>query len=251
MPTGRIFLVALCGGGDRPLPEMDGRTAFEAAHTPHLDRLAAAGTCGLLDVIGDGVPPESDSGAMALLGYDPLRYYTGRGPLEGLGMGFLPRDGHSVAFRVNFASWRPESGQLDRRTSRDLTDDELTRLVDEVLAEVRPGDDVQVRLTGFGRHRGILALVSSTVPLSGRSASRWTVRRVRRCRAARWTTTTRRRRPPPSWSTSSWRAARRSCNAVRSTPRGARPGGYRPTSSWSATVAAPRRRCHRSAATPG
>ncbi|MBE1489814.1 CMP-5'-phosphonoformate--3-phosphoglycerate phosphonoformyl transferase [Plantactinospora soyae] len=166
--AGRVFVVALCGGGDRPIAELADRTPFEAAATPHLDELARDGCSGLLEVIRADVPPESDSGAMALLGYDPVRYYTGRGPLEGLGMDFWDADGFSVAFRINFASWQPDTGRLDRRTSRDLSDDELEALVTSVRAEVRLTDDVAVRLTGFGRHRGILALTSRTVPLSGR-----------------------------------------------------------------------------------
>ncbi|MEU8231225.1 CMP-5'-phosphonoformate--3-phosphoglycerate phosphonoformyl transferase [Actinoplanes sp. NPDC048967] len=166
--AGRIFLIALCGGGDRPDPALGGRTSFEAAATPHLDRLATAGVSGLLDVIGERVPPESDSGAMALLGYDPLVHYTGRGPLEGLGMGFLEAGGgYCAAFRINFASARPGSGELDRRTSRDLSDAELAVLVEELLAGVTMPAGVTLRLTGFGRHRGILAFTSGTVPLSG------------------------------------------------------------------------------------
>jgi len=161
-------MVALCGGADRPIAALGGATPFEAAPTPHLDQLARSGQLGLIDVIGGGIPPESDSGAMALLGYDPMVHYTGRGPLEGLGMDFWDADGDSVAFRVNFASWNPETRRLDRRTSRDLSDDELAELVAAILTEVELDGDVTFRLTGFGRHRGILGIVSRTVALSGR-----------------------------------------------------------------------------------
>jgi 2,3-bisphosphoglycerate-independent phosphoglycerate mutase len=167
MPDGRIFVIALCGGADRPITALGGRTPFEAARTPELDALARRGRSGLLEVIGPDITPESDSGAMALLGYDPIRYYTGRGPLEGLGMGFWSADSSSVAFRINFASWNPETGRLDRRTSRDLTDDELDVLVSEIRAGVRLSDNVTFRITGFGRHRGILALGSTSLSLSG------------------------------------------------------------------------------------
>src|SRR4051812_13600873 len=68
---GRVVIVALCGGGDRPIAALGDRTPFEAAATPHLDALARAGRSGLLEIIAPDVPPESDSGAMALLGYDP------------------------------------------------------------------------------------------------------------------------------------------------------------------------------------
>jgi len=171
MHDGRIFIIALCGGADRPIDALGGRTPFEAAPTPHLDALARRGRSGLLEVISPEVPPESDSGTMALLGYDPIRHYTGRGPLEGLGMGFWSADSSSVAFRINFASWNPETGRLDRRTSRDLTDDDLEILVTEIVAGIRLDDSVTFRLTGFGRHRGILALSSTGLPLSGRVAN--------------------------------------------------------------------------------
>ncbi|MFF8783912.1 CMP-5'-phosphonoformate--3-phosphoglycerate phosphonoformyl transferase [Streptomyces sp. NPDC015125] len=164
---GRLFITVLCGGADRPVAELGGLTPFEAAATPHLDDLARRGSSAALEVIAPDIPPESDSGAMALLGYDPVTHYTGRGPLEGLGMDFWQPDGYSVAFRVNFASWDPDTGRLDRRTSRDLEEDDQTALVEEITAHVTLGDDVAFRLTGFGRHRGILALTSSTVPLSG------------------------------------------------------------------------------------
>jgi 2,3-bisphosphoglycerate-independent phosphoglycerate mutase len=164
-----IYVIALCGGGDRPIALLGGQTPFEAAHTPHLDAMARGGTLGLVTVIDDDITPESDSGAMALLGYDPLVHYTGRGPLEGLGMGFWDDDGASVAFRVNFASRDQATGRLDRRTSRDLSDDELQSLAEEVRREVTlpsyPG--IRYQLTAFGRHRGIVCFTSREVRLSG------------------------------------------------------------------------------------
>jgi 2,3-bisphosphoglycerate-independent phosphoglycerate mutase len=167
--SGRVVIVALCGGADRPLPELDGMTAFEHARTPHLDAVAARGAQASITVIAPDIPPESDSGAMALLGYDPLRYYTGRGVLEGLGIGFLDGKKQGVAFRINFASFDVQRGQLDRRTSRDLTDDELATLVDELrrLVVLPRHPDVEVQITGFGHHRGIVSFTSDRLALSG------------------------------------------------------------------------------------
>ncbi|MEW9553276.1 CMP-5'-phosphonoformate--3-phosphoglycerate phosphonoformyl transferase [Nonomuraea sp. NPDC050783] len=165
--SGKLYLMALCGGADRPVGALRGRTPFQAAVTPHLDRLAADGRTGLLEVIAPGIPPESDSGAMALLGYDPAVHYTGRGPLEGFGNRYWDPEGHSVAFRINFASLNTATGRLDRRTSRDLSDEEMQELVAEILDRVRLEPGVEVRLTGWGRHRGILAFTSRNRPLSG------------------------------------------------------------------------------------
>ncbi len=165
--TGKVYIVALCGVADDPAP---GLTPLERADTPHLDAMAAAGVTGLLDVVGKGIPPESDSGAMALLGYDPLVHYTGRGPLEGLGTDFLDPEapGSTVVFRLNVASHDAVRDRLDRRTARDLDDNELTVLLEEVRAGVSLADHAATfQLIGFGRHRGVVAFHSRTRPLSG------------------------------------------------------------------------------------
>ena len=69
------------GMGDllkRPTP---GPSALEAARTPNFDRVAGAGEFGLIHTIPKGLPPGSDVGNLALFGYDPRDYYTGRSPL--------------------------------------------------------------------------------------------------------------------------------------------------------------------------
>jgi 2,3-bisphosphoglycerate-independent phosphoglycerate mutase len=164
---GKIYVVALCGVADDPGP---GPTPLEWADTPHLDSMAARGVTGLLDVVGDGIPPESDSGAMALLGYDPLVSYTGRGPLEGLGADFLNAQapGSTAVFRLNVASHDRIHDRLDRRTARDLSDSELADLLQEVRADVSLADhEATFDILGFGRHRGVVAFHSRTRPLSG------------------------------------------------------------------------------------
>src|SRR5438046_9809883 len=88
--------------GDRPLIDHDYKTPLEYANTPNMDRLAKGGLVGLLDPISPGVRPGSDVANLALFGYDPAKYYTGRGPLLALGAGIdLGPNNH--AFRTNFA----------------------------------------------------------------------------------------------------------------------------------------------------
>ena len=166
----KIYIVVLDGGADRPIASLGGRTPLEAAHTPCLDHLAKEGRQGMIDVIASGICPESDSGAMALLSYDPLVHYTGRGPLEGLGAGFLKPGESSIAFRINFASYDASRGVLDRRTSRDLTENELQTLAAAIRDEVdlRDMGDATLDLVAFRRHRGIVCFRSTKTPLSGR-----------------------------------------------------------------------------------
>jgi 2,3-bisphosphoglycerate-independent phosphoglycerate mutase len=165
VPT--TYVLVLCGAADRPTAALDGATPLEAARTPALDRLASRGRQGVMTVIGGGISPESDSGIMALLGYDPLIYYRGRGALEAFGMGFLSPGDNAVAFRINLASFDSATDRLDRRTARDVADDELQRLIEAVRsAAVLEDHGIELSIAGFGRHRGVLCLQSAVHELS-------------------------------------------------------------------------------------
>src|SRR5687768_1026066 len=91
------------GCADEPLAELGGRTPLEAAHMPHLARLAARAEVGRAAVIPPGLPPGSDVGNMAILGYDPARYHTGRAPIEAAAMGIALGD-DEVAYRCNLVT---------------------------------------------------------------------------------------------------------------------------------------------------
>ena len=91
------------GCADVPLDELGGRTPLEAARMPRLARLARRGEVGRADVIPVGLPPGSDVGNMAILGYDPARFHTGRAPIEAAAMGVeLAPD--EVAYRCNLVT---------------------------------------------------------------------------------------------------------------------------------------------------
>jgi 2,3-bisphosphoglycerate-independent phosphoglycerate mutase len=113
----RALLLIADGLGDRPVPELGGLTPLEAAKTPALDRLAAEGECGMLDPIGPGIRGGSDTGHLAILGYDPYRYYPGRGPFEAMGIGLEVHPG-DVAFRCNFGTVDDNLHVYNRRAGR-------------------------------------------------------------------------------------------------------------------------------------
>src|SRR5690349_23471898 len=91
------------GCADEPLAELDGRTPLEAARMPNLARLAASAEVGLAEVIPPGLPPGSDVGNLAILGYDPAEYHTGRAPIEAAAMGVELAPGE-VAYRCNLVT---------------------------------------------------------------------------------------------------------------------------------------------------
>ncbi len=113
----KILLVICDGMGDRPVEQLKGMTPLEAADIPNMDRLAKEGQTGLMDVIAPGIAPGSDTAHLALLGYDPLEVYTGRGPFEAAGNGMELRKG-DVAFRCNFATVDDGLVVTDRRAGR-------------------------------------------------------------------------------------------------------------------------------------
>lgn len=165
----KIYMIILDGAADRKIQSLGNLTPLEKANTPALDSLAKRSKQSMITVIDENICPESDSGAMALLSYDPLIYYPGRGTLEGLGTKFIPKGYSYAAFRVNFASYNKEENILDRRTKRGLSDDELLQLADSISKNISLKDicDVDFKLLAFAHHRGILCLFSNSLELSG------------------------------------------------------------------------------------
>ena len=103
----KCILILGDGMADEPIPQLKGKTPLEYAKTPHMDRMAREGACGMLYTIPDGFEAGSDIANMSILGYAPEKYYTGRGPLEALSMGvdLAPTD---VAYRCNIVTVRDE-----------------------------------------------------------------------------------------------------------------------------------------------
>ena len=152
---GRIVFLVLDGGGGLPGPP-DGRSELETARTPNLDRIADAGSCGLLELVGPGITPGSGPGHLALFGYDPLRFRIGRGVLSALGIDFPLLTG-DLAARVNFATLDADGIVTDRRAGRIET-----ALNEQLCERVRDGLDLdfdgEVFLETVSGHRAVLVL---------------------------------------------------------------------------------------------
>jgi len=100
-----VKYVVLIGDGmsDLPLKQLKGKTPLEVAQTPNMDFLAQNGVCGWVDNVPKGMPPASDVANMSIFGYDPKKYYTGRGPLEAASLGVKLKKG-DIAFRCNLVT---------------------------------------------------------------------------------------------------------------------------------------------------
>ncbi len=159
MPTLPILFIILDGLADRPQPVLNGQTPLEAAHTPHLDQLAALGTTGLLTPLAPGVPLESETAHFILFGYG-LEHFPGRAAFEAIGRGFaVPPE--SVVLLASFAETTVIDGKLRRDAllweKRQTQDEEAcARLCAAIAAYETHG--LQFALTSCGRCEAILTL---------------------------------------------------------------------------------------------
>src|SRR5512139_1297114 len=155
MTARKILFIVLDGISDRPCAELGGLTPLTAAKKPVLDKLAAEGCCGIMDTIAPGIRPGSDTAHLALLGYDPHTYYTGRGPLECEGTGIHMEPG-MIGFRCNFATITEDGIITDRRAGRIHDTQELSTAIRNGvdLSEY----DVEFFFRSGAGHRAALAL---------------------------------------------------------------------------------------------
>jgi 2,3-bisphosphoglycerate-independent phosphoglycerate mutase len=153
-PMGERILVLICDGlGDRPVGALRGASPLERAIRPNMNHFAGKGACGIVDIIAPGVRPGSDTAHLAILGFDPYKVYTGRGPFEAMGVGMEVRPG-DVAFRCNFSTVNDKMEILDRRAGRIKEGtSELARALDNWEFE-----GVKVYFREGTEHRGVLLL---------------------------------------------------------------------------------------------
>ncbi len=129
------YIVVLGDGmADEPLAMLDNRTPLMAANTPCLDYLAKRSEIGIAHTIPQGMKPGSDTANLAVLGYNPKVYYSGRSPLEALSIGvdMKPTD---IALRCNVVTLSEEEGPYEQRTILDHSAGEISTEEAAVLIE--------------------------------------------------------------------------------------------------------------------
>lgn len=126
--------VVILGDGmaDEPIEALDGKTPLEYAKTPYMDMMAGKAEIGMAKTIPDGMKPGSDTANLAVMGYDPKRYYTGRSPLEALSIGVDMKES-DVAVRCNFVTLSEGASAYEDKTIIDHSSGEISTGDAEIL----------------------------------------------------------------------------------------------------------------------
>ena len=120
------YIVILGDGmADEPIAALGGKTPLMAAKTPVMDALAVKSEIGLAHTIPDGMKPGSDTANLAVLGYDPQKYYTGRSPLEALSIG-VPLKDTDIAIRCNIVTVSDDNLPYEEKTILDHSSSEIS-----------------------------------------------------------------------------------------------------------------------------
>ncbi len=129
------YVVVLGDGmADEPIEVLGGKTPLEYADTPAMDRLSRLSEIGLVQTIPAGMKPGSDTANLAVLGYDPKRYYSGRSPLEALSIG-VPMKDSDVALRCNIVTLSEDEVTFEKKTIIDHSSGEISTKDCAVLLE--------------------------------------------------------------------------------------------------------------------
>jgi len=119
------YIVVLGDGmADYPIAQFGNKTPLQYANTPTFDYMAKHGIQGTVKTVPEGMPAGSDTANMAVFGYDPFEYYSGRSPFEAASMGVSMLD-TDITFRCNLVTVS-EGGTYDEKIMIDHSSDEIT-----------------------------------------------------------------------------------------------------------------------------
>ena len=91
------------GCADLPVESLGGKTPLQAANIPHMNAIAKSGIVAASDNVPRCFNPGSEVANMALFGYDPNIYFTGRAPIEAAAQG-IQLGPHDWAIRCNLVT---------------------------------------------------------------------------------------------------------------------------------------------------
>ncbi len=140
------YIVVLGDGmADYPVEELNNKTPIQYASTPTIDYMAKHGIIGMVKTVPEGMPAGSDTANMAVFGYNPAVYYSGRSPFEAASMR-VPMLDTDITFRCNLVTVSEgepyeEKIMLDH-SAGEITTEEARELISE-LSEYLSADGIK------------------------------------------------------------------------------------------------------------
>ena len=136
MPEKMKYVIVVGDGmADYPVESLGGKTPLMVARTPHMDWMASQGEIGLVRTIPDGFNPGSEIANLSIFGYNPVRYYTGRGPLEAASLR-VNLAAVDIAFRCNLITLKFQGNEIvmEDFSAGHITDEEARKIIAGQLA---------------------------------------------------------------------------------------------------------------------
>jgi len=159
----KYVIVVPDGAADQPLAMFSGKTIFEVAEKPNIDSISMTGRQGLCQTVPPALQPGSDVAMMAVLGYDPVKYYTGRAPIEAVAQGIDVTENDWI-FRCNLVT--TTDGNMVDHSSGHISSEEGKKFIDELNKELPMVMIFQI--SSFNHPMTILERKSSTYSRAGK-----------------------------------------------------------------------------------
>lgn len=138
------YIVILADGmADFRVPELGNKTPMQFAKKSNFDYFAAKGEVGMVSTIPEGMPPGSDTANLAVMGYNPAVYYSGRSPFEAASMGVELAD-TDITFRCNVVTLSEGESYKERvmldHSADEITTEEASVLIQDLKTELERQD---------------------------------------------------------------------------------------------------------------
>ena len=153
----KYIIVVPDGMADYPIKELGNKTPLEAARKNNMQHMVERGMTGLIQTIPAGMPPGSDIGNLALLGYDPKKNFTGRAPLEAANLNVMLAD-DEIAFRCNLVTI--ENGRMLDYSAGHIPTKEAGTLIEILNKDI---DAVDAKFYAGKSYRHLLVLKSRNI----------------------------------------------------------------------------------------
>jgi 2,3-bisphosphoglycerate-independent phosphoglycerate mutase len=122
----KYILIIGDGMADYKIPKLGNLTPLQVANKPNIDKITTIGRSGLLKTIPEGLKSGSDVAILSVLGYDPKKVFTGRGPFEAAAKGIKLKE-NDVAFRCNLIT--EKNGKISDYSADHISTKEASKLI--------------------------------------------------------------------------------------------------------------------------